>query len=53
MNPEEPVCTCITRPVGLGIKFVVVFDPYCQLPKHKERGTYAGPAPAYEVKGGE
>lgn len=37
--PEAPVCTCITIPVGLGLKVVKVFDPYCQLEPHKKRGS--------------
>lgn len=45
---EKPVCTCIQRPVGLGIRLVYVIDPYCQIPNHKARGTYTGPTPAYE-----
>ncbi|AYN57787.1 hypothetical protein PBI_DRMANHATTAN_69 [Arthrobacter phage DrManhattan] len=48
MNPEEPVCTCITVPLSsLGLRIVKVFDPYCQLQPHKDKGTYTGPEPVY------
>lgn len=48
MNPEEPVCTCISRPFpGFGLRRVVVFDPYCQIQSHKDSGTYTGPEPVY------
>lgn len=49
MNPEEPVCTCLTVPIPLtGLRIVKVFDPYCQLQAHKDAGTYTGPEPVYE-----
>lgn len=44
---EEPVCTCITVPIGGGFRFVRVFDPYCQLEPHKKKGSYTGPEPVY------
>ncbi|WNO26081.1 hypothetical protein SEA_WILDWEST_62 [Arthrobacter phage Wildwest] len=40
--PEQPVCTCITRtfPTIYGdVRTVAVFDPYCQIPVHKKRGS--------------
>ncbi|WVX88053.1 hypothetical protein SEA_TFORTROY_65 [Arthrobacter phage TforTroy] len=39
--PESPVCTCIKRtmPTRFGdARIVQVFDPFCQIPAHKERG---------------
>lgn len=48
MNPEAPVCTCIQYPSPVpGLRFVKVFDPYCQIQKHKDLGTYTGPEPVY------
>lgn len=38
--PESPVCTCITQPLaGTNLRFVRVFDPFCQIDRHKTRGT--------------
>ncbi|QOP65124.1 hypothetical protein PQE12_gp64 [Arthrobacter phage Adumb2043] len=40
--PESPVCTCITRtmPSPFGdMRLVQVFDPFCQIPVHKKRGS--------------
>ncbi|UIW13479.1 hypothetical protein SEA_AMYEV_64 [Arthrobacter phage Amyev] len=40
--PESPICTCIARtmPTRFGdARIVVVFDPYCQIPAHKKRGS--------------
>lgn len=50
--PEAPVCTCLTQPVGLGLRIVRLFDPFCQIDPHKKRGTYTGPEPTYEAAGG-
>ncbi|UDL14668.1 hypothetical protein SEA_KEALII_62 [Arthrobacter phage KeAlii] len=52
MNPEPPVCTCLTRMTSFGLRRLVVFDPYCQFPRHRELGTYTGPEPTYERQGG-
>ncbi|UIW13248.1 hypothetical protein SEA_WARDA_66 [Arthrobacter phage Warda] len=40
--PESPVCTCIARtsPGRFGtVRLVQVFDPFCQIPVHKKRGS--------------
>lgn len=40
--PESPVCTCITRtmPTRFGdARIVAVFDPYCQIKAHAQRGS--------------
>jgi CO dehydrogenase/acetyl-CoA synthase gamma subunit (corrinoid Fe-S protein) len=40
--PENPVCTCIKRTASTrygDVRLVQVFDPFCQIPVHKERGT--------------
>ena len=52
--PEAPVCNCITSPLmGSMLRLIRVFDPFCQVKKHAENGTYDGPLPAYEPKGGQ
>lgn len=41
---EQPVCTCIKRtmPTRFGdTRIVQVFDPFCQIPTHKERASTA------------
>lgn len=50
--PENPVCTCISVPVGGGFRFVKVFDPFCQIVTHKAKGTYPGPEPVYPKAAG-
>ncbi|QIG58541.1 hypothetical protein PQE18_gp63 [Arthrobacter phage DrSierra] len=51
--PEEPVCTCISVPIrGLGLRYVKVYDPFCQWPNHKKHGTYDGPEPVYPKAAG-
>jgi hypothetical protein len=48
MPNEEPVCNCLTRPVpGLRLRYIVVFDPYCQIAAHRRKGSYEGPEPVY------
>lgn len=48
MNDEQPVCTCIWVSLPrTGLRVVKLFDPYCQIQKHKERGSYIGPEPTY------
>ncbi|QXO14601.1 hypothetical protein SEA_KAYLISSA_67 [Arthrobacter phage Kaylissa] len=40
--PEAPVCTCITRNMTTrygDVRLVQVFDPFCQIPVHKKRGS--------------
>lgn len=51
MLPEEPVCTCISVPVGLGFRVVKVFDPFCQIPAHRAAGS-TDVEPTYPAKGG-
>ncbi|QNO12725.1 hypothetical protein SEA_SNEK_65 [Arthrobacter phage Snek] len=55
MLPEEPVCTCLSRPIpGLPVRMrkILVIDPFCQIPVHKIRGSYEGPEPEYEKQEG-
>ncbi|UIW13549.1 hypothetical protein PQD80_gp65 [Arthrobacter phage Lizalica] len=41
-KPESPVCTCITAYAqSVGIRYVRVFDPFCQIKRHAARGTTA------------
>lgn len=48
MNPEQPVCTCISQPLPFtGLRIVKVFDPYCQIEPHKKQGSYTGQEPTY------
>lgn len=49
MSPDDrPICTCIWHALPFtGLRVVKVFDPYCQLQQHKDRGTYTGPEPVY------
>ncbi|WNN94022.1 hypothetical protein SEA_NITRO_66 [Arthrobacter phage Nitro] len=44
--PEMPVCTCITQ-IFANVRYVRVFDPFCQIPAHKRRGTFTGAEPEY------
>ncbi|UVK63585.1 hypothetical protein SEA_JANEEMI_65 [Arthrobacter phage Janeemi] len=38
--PESPVCTCITAYAeSVGIRYVRVFDPFCQIARHAAKGT--------------
>lgn len=40
MPHEKPVCTCLLQPVlGTGLAKIRVFDPYCQIPRHKALGS--------------
>lgn len=50
--PEMPTCTCISVPVGLGLRVVKLFDPFCQMEPHKKRGTFTGPEPIYPKAAG-
>lgn len=37
---DLPPCTCLTRPVFGGFRAVVVLDPFCHIPQHKQAATY-------------
>ncbi|QOP65193.1 hypothetical protein SEA_TUCK_65 [Arthrobacter phage Tuck] len=44
--PESPVCTCIIFSSG-NVRYVRVFDPYCQIDRHRAKGTFEGAEPEY------
>lgn len=44
---DRPPCTCITKPVGRHFRALVVLDPFCHIPQHKEAAAF-GAEPDYK-----